>query len=194
MGFPFKRIGSSPNFAGKDGGVFDKFTQYNATLDGTMTTAVFTSPIQATGGTKTTSGDYTIHSFTSSGTLVVSSGAANIEYLVVGGGGGGGQAGGGGGGLRTNVPGSNPGGPGASTEADYPIIAGTYPVTIGNAGSAGSPVDSNGGDGGDSSFNTTNVNSKGTITATGGGGGAQLDTPGRTGGSGGGGGGGGGGA
>ena len=28
MGFPFKRIGSSPTNAGKDGGVFDKFDNY----------------------------------------------------------------------------------------------------------------------------------------------------------------------
>ena len=62
MGFPYKRIGSSPTNAGKDGGVFDKFTQYNATLDETMTTATDpVDPITATGGTKATPGDgYTL--------------------------------------------------------------------------------------------------------------------------------------
>ncbi len=43
----------------------------------------------ATGGTITTSGDYTIHTFTSSGDFVVS-GSGEVEYLVVAGGGGGG--------------------------------------------------------------------------------------------------------
>ena len=70
-------------------------------------------PISATGGTKTTSGDYTVHTFTSSGSLVVASGAGNVEYLVIGGGGGGGGYrsgvsygwGGGAGGYRTIKPG-----------------------------------------------------------------------------------------
>src|SRR6056300_605883 len=44
----------------------------------------------ATGGTITTSGNYTIHTFTSSGTFQVTAGSKNIEVLVVAGGGGGG--------------------------------------------------------------------------------------------------------
>ena len=57
----------------------------------------------ATGGTITTSGSYTIHTFTDSGTF----GATNapigfsVDYLVVAGGGGGGYGGGGAGGMRT---------------------------------------------------------------------------------------------
>ena len=69
----------------------------------------------ATGGTITTSGDYTIHTFTSSGNFVIESGEVNIEYLVVAGGGGGGGShpetgngytaggGGGAGGFRTGT-------------------------------------------------------------------------------------------
>ena len=53
-------------------------------------------PISASGGTTTSAGiipgnGYRYHVFTTSGSLVVASGADNIEYLVVG---GGGQAGG----------------------------------------------------------------------------------------------------
>jgi len=165
---------------------------WSASGKGAVTPAPSTSPISATGGTKTTSGLYTIHSFTSPGTFVVSSGNDNIQYLVIGAGGGGSMGGGGAGGLRTNVPGNTPGGPSASTEADYPIIAGTYPVTIGAGGAGGSPNDNFGYAGTDSSFNTTNVNGKGTITSTGGGRGGKLDQPGSDGGNGGGGGGGGG--
>ena len=149
------------------------------------------SGIDATGGTKTQSGLYNIHTFTSPGTFVVISapGTANIQYLVIGGGAGGSQGGGGAGGMRTNVPGENPGGPGGSTEAAYPLTAGTYPVTVGNGGAGGCPNNGAGVAGEDSSFNTTNVNSKGTITSTGGGYGGKLDTNGGPGGSGGGGGG-----
>ena len=47
-----------------------------------------TSSLTATGGTITTSGLYTIHTFTSSGTVSVTSGVGEVEYLVVAGGGG----------------------------------------------------------------------------------------------------------
>ncbi len=170
---------------------------YNAVWSATGKGATTPPPdaIIATGGTKTQSGLYNIHTFTSPGTFVVISapGTANIQYLVIGGGAGGSQGGGGAGGMRTNVPGENPGGPGGSTEAAYPLTAGTYPVTVGNGGAGGCPNNGAGVAGEDSSFNTTNVNSKGTITSTGGGYGGKLDTNGGPGGSGGGGGGGGGG-
>ena len=60
------------------------------------------SGIDATGGTKTTDGDYTIHTFTNAnspptsyGTLTVTKGSsADLAELVVVGGGGGGGAGG----------------------------------------------------------------------------------------------------
>ena len=65
------------------------------------------SPISATGGTVTTAGGKTIHTFTALGDFIVTSGNDNVEYLVVAGGGGGGNVGGdgGAGGFRTNVPG-----------------------------------------------------------------------------------------
>ena len=46
--------------------------------------------VEATGGTKTTSGDYTIHTFTGSGTFEVTAGAGDVEVLIVAGGGSGG--------------------------------------------------------------------------------------------------------
>ena len=64
----------------------------------------------ATGGSVSTSGDYKIHTFTSSGTFTVTNPGVNntVEYLMIGGGGSGGSrgypgcgGGGGGGGLLT---------------------------------------------------------------------------------------------
>ena len=64
--------------------------------------AVYEEPFVATGGTKSTSGSKTIHTFTSPGTFSVTSGSnTNLEYLVVAGGGG---AGGGGGGAEDDGP------------------------------------------------------------------------------------------
>ena len=63
-------------------------------------------PISATGGTKSTSGDYTYHAFTSSGSLVISAGEGDVDYFVVAGGGGGGNTIGGGGGGAPGAPGA----------------------------------------------------------------------------------------
>ena len=46
--------------------------------------------IDASGGTVTTSGGYTIHTFNSSGTFTVNSGSGNVEYLIIAGAGAGG--------------------------------------------------------------------------------------------------------
>ena len=63
----------------------------------------FLQQASATGGTITFITGYTIHTFTSSGNFVVTSGG-EVEYLVVAGGGGGGaDRGGGGGGGGTTV-------------------------------------------------------------------------------------------
>jgi hypothetical protein len=148
--------------------------------------------VTATGGTITTSGDFKIHTFNSSGTFTVSSagnpvGSNSIEYLVIAGGGGGsaggGNGGGGGaGGLRTNFPSPATGG--------FPVSATGYTVTIGSGAATGSPYPARGNQGSNSVFAT--------ITSAGGGGGASDDNApplrnGADGGSGGGGGGGGGG-
>lgn len=86
-----------------------------------------TSAIVATGGTVTTAGGYTIHTFTGSGSFVVTGAGSGLEALVVGGGGGGGwgsgqrSGGGGGGGRVVEVPAG-------------PISAGTFPVVVGAGG------------------------------------------------------------
>ena len=146
--------------------------------------------IQATGGTITTSGNYKIHTFTSSGTFTVSAlgnsagGPNNVDYMVVAGGGGGGKnqgGGGGAGGFRESVP--SPADWSASPLANpgnaLPVSVQGYPVTVGSGGNGGNP--GVGGAGSNSVFST--------ITSAGGGlGGSWPALDGGAGGSGGGGG------
>ena len=54
------------------------------------------APFEASGGTESEAGGYKYHTFNSNGTFTISSGAADLEYLLVAGGGGGGTAGSGG--------------------------------------------------------------------------------------------------
>ena len=119
--------------------------------------------VTASGGnTVVDTGGYRIHTFTSNGTLTVTSGG-NVEILVV--------AGGGGGGAGANVP----GGGGAGGMIYYPAyaVSGSNSVTVGAGGAVGS-------NGGNSVF--------GTITAIGGGkGGTEYTNDAGAGGSGGGG-------
>ena len=90
-------------------------------------------PFEASGGTTNPysegGSNYISHTFTSSSDFVVTSGARNIDYLLVGGGGGGGQdigGGGGGGGYRILT--------------DQPITPGTYPVVVGTGGKNSSSI------------------------------------------------------
>jgi hypothetical protein len=125
-----------------------------------------------TGGTLTTSGAYSIRTFTGNGTLSISAASINIEYLIIGGGGfgeaapGSDGAGGGAGGFLTNI-----GSPVSTGVGSYSIVIG-----------AGGTLRNNGGN---SSFNSI-------ISYGGGFGGAPGcdGSPGNSGGSGGGGGGG----
>lgn len=89
---------------------------------------------------------FTLHTFTSSGTLSVSS-SIDVQYLVVGGGGGGGtvttgsgRAGGGGGGGEVLLS------PGFATNGFVTLAPGDYDVVVGTGGAAGQ-------DGLQSSFN-----------------------------------------
>jgi hypothetical protein len=107
----------------------------------------------ASGGIVSTSGLFTLHTFTSSGVFTVSAGSASGRILVVAGGGagggGGGQNGGGGG-----------GGGGVIIHPSFTLTPGTYTVTVGNGGTPGAAL---GGPGQNSVF--------GPLTAIGGGGG-----------------------
>ena len=121
------------------------------------------------GGTVTTSGSYTIHTFTSSGTLTVSGQAkTGVDYLLVAGGAGGGdtRAGGGGAGGMTETTGAT-------------IQPGSYTITVGGGG-AGGTSQGDGADGTASSFGSI-------ASVVGGGGGGGQQRVGRNGGSGGGG-------
>ncbi len=106
-----------------------------------------------TGGTVTTDGAYTVHTFTESGTLVVVSDTPiSASVLVVGGGGGGGKSCGGGGGGGGFVYNASVG------------IYGAMPITVGAGGAAGPGEYGTGGVGGSSSVAD--------VVAAGGGGGA----------------------
>jgi hypothetical protein len=102
-----------------------------SSMFGTPQTLIPRTPSGSTGptstGTVTTYGAYTIHTFTSSGSITVPTGFTGTAYtlLVGGGGGGGGQYVGGGGG----------GGQVLTTTA--PFAAGAYSVTIGAGGAGG---------------------------------------------------------
>jgi len=162
-------------------------------LQSEVPTATF---ISATGGTKTTSGNDTIHTFTGPGTFTVcslSNCAANnlVSYMVVAGGASGGLgdslgAGGGAGGFREVKSPSTP--YTASPLDGYPsapnritVTATSFPIVVGAGGaaiSAGAPSKP-GNSGSNSSFST--------ITSAGGGpGGGWPDVGGGNGGSGGG--------
>ena len=148
----------------------------------------FIPPFTASGGTKTTSGDQTIHTFSfpnSDNLVCTGSPSSDVKILVIGGGGGGGGTGynswyGGGGGAGGYVYAT-----GVTLEAGT-----TYNITVGDKGN-GQPTNV-GGDGTDSIFGS-NVPTATKLTAKGGGGGGLGDYPGthpdaagRSGGSGGG--------
>jgi len=139
--------------------------------------------ISATGGTETTSGDFKIHTFTSSSNFVVScvsnvSANNEVSYLVVAGGGGGGSnwcgawggsGGGGAGGFRESKSGVDTY-TASPIEGSSPITvtATTYPITVGAGGTAGVAGPAPAGSGSNSVFST--------ITSSGGGFG-QNKTP-----------------
>jgi len=117
-----------------------------------------TGPFSATGGTKTESGGYTLHAFTSVGpsSFIVENAPPtfSVELLIVAGGGGGGggySSGGGGGAGGLLYYGPTPGGAGAS----IPLSSGNYSVVVGAGGSNNYPGPGTlGTKGGDSSFSS----------------------------------------
>ena len=132
----------------------------------------------ASGGTVTTVGDYTIHSFLSGTSSYINDTAQDIDVLVVAGGGGAGAGQGGGG-----------GGGGMRTFSAIAAPSGTHSVTVGAAGGKGTNATPS-TDGGDSVLAVTGGS---TYTSNGGGFGGSYNTyagpnSGNSGGSGGGGG------
>lgn len=122
-------------------------------------------PFEATGGTKTTHGIYTIHVFDGPGTFTVSKSEKNCDILLVAGGGGGTLEGGGGGGAGGAgglifIPASHP---------DSLLTPGTYSITVGGGGNGGHYQPNPGflGTGGGNTTLTTS-NPLGPLTALGG--------------------------
>ena len=108
----------------------------------TDTTIQGSNYVVASGGTETTSGDYKIHTFTSSGTFQVTSagqpgGSNKYSYLVVAGGGGARCGGGGAGGFREGKVSGDPftASPLVAPDGLAASVA-SFPITIG-AGGAG---------------------------------------------------------
>ena len=130
-----------------------------------------TTSITATGGTITTSGAYTQHTFASSGDFTINIGDTDgeVEYLIVAGGGGGG------GGNGAN-DGAGGGGAGGMLTGTTNLTSTTYSITVGGGGSGGATgvVGTSGQD--SSAF---------TLTAVGGGFGGGANISGGDGGSGG---------
>ena len=152
-------------------------------FDGTQWIGGLTSPFSATGGTKDTTSrsGYIVHTFTSPGSLVVTSATITAEYLVIAGGGAGGAGGGGGGGAGGYLTGST-----------LSLSPGTYTIQVGGGGASPaplSPADQPGGAGTPSFITNPGISS---ITSVGGGGGGKGSPPGNSGDPGGSGGGGGG--
>ena len=141
-------------------------TKSMAVYNGTGWKEVSTSGMSATGGTITTSGGYTIHTFTSSGTFTPDM-ASTVDYLVVAGGGGSGGYGGGG------------GAGGFRTATGFAVAATGLTVTVGAGGSGSNYNGSVASNGGNSVFSS--------ITSLGGGGASAGSHAGANGGSGGGG-------
>ena len=146
-------------------------TKSMSVYDGTNWVQMSNQIFSATGGTITTSGAYTIHTFTSSGTFTPNL-EGNIDYLIIGGGGAGTAAGAGAGGGGAG---------GFLTAAGHAVIPQAYTITI---GAGGTGVTGN-------TYQTVAPNGSNTtalgFTAVGGGGGAGGEHPGASGGSGGGG-------
>jgi autotransporter-associated beta strand protein len=132
--------------------------QNNITVTGEALTLNGSGAGSATGGTITTSGAYTIHTFTSSGTFTLNIGGT-VEYLIVGGGGGGL-------GSDDNGEGGGGGGAGGVVYGSGTRTPGSYTVSVG-AGGAGGIIEGDAAKGSNSVF--------GTLTALGGGGSTRQE-------------------
>ena len=150
---------TGPNIAGQ----YDLVSIFQQATDVWFGFGEWTSFLNATGGTITTSGNYRFHTFNSSSTLQITAGTGNLSYIVVGGGGGTGSS------QQNNVAVGGGGGGGVLTgTAVYSNTscggAGSCTITVGVGGTAGasqSNICNAGGNGGNSVFDS--------FTATGGG-------------------------
>jgi len=115
--------------------------------DGSVSGSVCTS--NSTGASVTTSGLYTVHTFSNSGTFTVTSGHCNVEVFAWGGGGAGGTVGGWSFGSRGGAGGSAYGIMNVSSSS-------SYIVSVGGAGQVNSYYGATGGGGPSSNNNSDN--------------------------------------
>ena len=179
--------GSTGVISGTATAAGDAFTLQATDEGGNQNTREFVIPTaKATGGTISATGNYIVHTFTTSGDFIPAETITDVEYLVVAGGAAGGSGddtdgryrggGGGAGGLRSSIDGESSGG-GAASENKVNVNAQTYTITV---GAGGTGTDNRGNNGGASTF--------GNLVATVGGGGGAAGAQGNaaSGGSGGG--------
>ncbi len=130
--------------------------------DGNTPSLTTAAPFSASGGTETTYTGYKSHTFTSSGSFVVSGSAGDVDILVVAGGGPGSVFGDG-------RPGGGGGAGGMQTSTGVSATVGSHTITIGGGGSGSLP-----------SYPTPLANgadSSGlSVTSTGGGSGGTADS------------------
>ena len=128
--------------AGSDGGSGVVIIRYKKKAASTPSSSSCSST-RATGGTGTTDGDYTIHTFISGGTFaIVDTALTGVDVLVVGGGGAGHMTQGGG------------GGGGQVVISTFPVSATSYSVVVGDGGKRGSDGTPDSPNGGLTSFGT----------------------------------------
>ena len=131
--------------------VWDTTDSVMKAWDGTEWISVGKASFEATGGSISTAGGYTIHTFTSGGTFNVT-GDNNVDVLVVGGGAGGGTRNAGPGSGGTD--GGSGGGAGGWVQvAAMPITTGSYPVSVGGGGTGYQSGQHPGTPGSNSTFN-----------------------------------------
>ena len=100
------------------------------------------------GGTKTTAGGYTYHTFTSSGNFVNTIASLSTEWLLLAGGGGGGSG-------DDGAGGGSGGGAGGAIDGTATLSAATYAVVVGGGGGGGNRNGSaQGANGSNSTFNS----------------------------------------
>jgi len=162
---------------------------WNGSSWDTLSNLPFTASSPTVTADTSTRPGWAVFSFTSPGSLIVSTGTVNAEYLVIAGGGGGGggsaNAGGAGaGGYRLGAS-SGTSGRGSSAESLLTLSPGTYTIQVGGGGAPGpTSAPKNGGQGTPSFITNPGITS---ITSIGGGFGGGYPANGGPGGCGGGG-------
>jgi uncharacterized delta-60 repeat protein len=119
-------------------------TESLTTNSGEQITSYETEGLSGSGGTVTTEGEYTYHTFTESGAFTVI-GTGTIDVVTIGGGGGGSYSIG-----TSNYSGAGGGGGGLGYRNGISVDNESFTITVGAGGPGGTSSSQQGGDGGDS--------------------------------------------